>query len=586
MEWQVKEKKNRPKSMKNSETEINKNKSTEEALRQSEERYRTTLSSIEDGYFEVDLAGTMIFCNEANALMFGYTTSEMIGMNYRDYTDSDNAKKVFEIFNRVYRTGLAHKGFEWEVFDKNGSRVNVETSVSLILDSNHQKIGFRGILRDVTKQKRAEAALKESEEKYRSILESIQEGYYEIDLKGNHVFFNDAFCNILGVPRDELQGMSYKKIVDASHIQSTFDIFNQVYKTGGSTGDFSWELTRRDGSKRHVEFSISLRKDLTGNPIGFKGIARDVSERRRSEKALRESEAKYRTLFEAAQAAIFLINEDRFIDCNSYTYKMFGCTREQIIGKSPSDFSPPRQPDGLDSKEKAMEKNKAALQGEPQFFEWKHIRRNGVPFDAEINLNRIEINGEFFLLAIARDISDQKQAEEALKAMSLMDDLTGLYNRRGFLTLAGQELKIANRMKRGTFLLFTDLDDLKVINDTFGHLQGDQALIDTAHILKDTFRDPDILARIGGDEFVILAVEAASEAGPELLLERLQKNLDFFNEKTSRPYQLSLSMGVVSYDPDHPVSIDNLLIQADNHMYEEKQRKKKFKSTQLKMGFK
>ena len=138
-------------------------------------------------------------------------------------------------------------------------------------------------------------------------------------------------------------------------------------------------------------------------------------------------------------------------------------------------------------------------------------------------------------------------------------------------------------MERGTFLLFADLDDLKGINDTLGHLEGDQALKDIAHILKETFRDPDILARIGGDEFVILAIEGASEAGPELLVERLRKNLELSNKESSRPYNLSLSMGAAGYDPEHPVSIETLLLEADRNMYEEKHGKRK--STQLRIEF-
>ena len=484
-------------------------------------------------------------------------------------------KKVFEVFHQVYQTGLPHKGFIWELIDRNGKRLFVDTSVSLILGSNHQKIGFRGILRDITKQRQAEAALRESEEKYRNILESIQEGYYETDLKGNYVFFNEAFANILGVSKNELQGKSYKGFVDNQGFQRTFETFNQVFRTGKPAMVYGWEAIRKDGSKRFLEVSISLRKDSAGNPIGFKGIVRDVSERKRAEKALLESEAKYRTLFEAAQSGIFLVRDDQFIDCNSHTLKIFGCAREQIIGRRPFEFSPPNQPDGRNSREKALEKINAALKGEPQLFEWRHIRLDGTSFEAEVSLNRTEIGGELFVQAIVRDITDNKQAEEALKAMSLVDDLTGLYNRRGFLTLAEQELKMVNRTKRGTFLLFADLDGLKEINDTFGHLEGDRALVDIARIFKESFREPDILARIGGDEFVILAKEGASKSGPEIFMERLHKTLRLFNEKTERGYKLSLSMGVVAYDPEQPVSIETLLAQADSLMYEEKLGKKK-----------
>jgi diguanylate cyclase (GGDEF)-like protein/PAS domain S-box-containing protein len=540
-----------------------------------EGRFHSILDSMEDGYFEVDLTGTMLFCNKAIARLFSFNSPEELkGMNYSEYTDPQNAQKVYEVFNQVYQTGQPYKGFQWEIKYDQGKTAYVDTSVSLILDAEQSKAGFRGILRDVTLQRMTEAALRESEEKYRNILESIQEGYYEVDLKGNYRFFNEALADILGVSKGELQGMNYKTFVEETALQKTFEIFNQVFKTGKPATAYGWEALRKDGSRRYLEVSIALIRDRDGQPVGFKGIARDVSERKWSEKALLESEAKYRTLFEAAQSAIFLIREDQFIDCNSHTLKIFGCKREQIIGRRPFDLSPPKQPDGRDSREKAREKIRAALRGVPQLFEWKHLRLDGTPFDAEVSLNRTEIGGDFFVQAIVRDITDEKLAEEALKTMSLIDDLTGLYNRRGFLTLAGQEIKAANRRRERTYLIFVDLDDMKGINDTFGHLEGDQALIYTAGILKGSFREPDILARIGGDEFVILAREGAFKAGPSLLMNRVLNNLNQHNEKKQAAYQLSLSMGTVAYDPDHPIPLEALLAQADSLMYQEKQRKK------------
>ena len=162
--------------------------------------------------------------------------------------------------------------------------------------------------------------------------------------------------------------------------------------------------------------------------------------------------------------------------------------------------------------------------------------------------------------------------QEQLRALSLVDELTGLYNRRGFLTLAQQQLKLANRTKRGMLLLFADLDDLKGINDTLGHHEGDLALIQTANTLKDAFRESDIIGRIGGDEFAVLAIGASKESA-EILTTRLQERLEARNAKANPRYKLSLSAGIAYYDPECPCSIDELLARADRLMYEQKRGK-------------
>jgi diguanylate cyclase (GGDEF)-like protein len=166
----------------------------------------------------------------------------------------------------------------------------------------------------------------------------------------------------------------------------------------------------------------------------------------------------------------------------------------------------------------------------------------------------------------------RQQAEEVIHNSSITDELTSLLNRRGFFTLAEQQLKIARRTGREMVLLFADLDKLKLVNDTLGHAEGDQALRETATILKNTFRESDIIARIGGDEFVMLAVETP-ENNAGILRKHLQEKVDAYNSKENVPYKLSLSFGVVRFDPRVPATIDELLIQADAVMYEEKQGK-------------
>lgn len=176
-----------------------------------------------------------------------------------------------------------------------------------------------------------------------------------------------------------------------------------------------------------------------------------------------------------------------------------------------------------------------------------------------------------FTIRFNKMMRDHRE-EEALLALSLTDELTGLYNRRRFFVLAEQYLKVAIRTKKRSLLLFIDMDDLKWINDHYGHSEGDQALIDFANILKKTFRESDIIARIGGDEFVVLLLESTTE-NCEILITRLYENLKDYNAKGAQRYILSISLGTARFDPEYPIPIDELLSKADALMYAQKRRR-------------
>jgi diguanylate cyclase (GGDEF)-like protein len=193
---------------------------------------------------------------------------------------------------------------------------------------------------------------------------------------------------------------------------------------------------------------------------------------------------------------------------------------------------------------------------------------------AEMRVGQIESGGETFYVANLRDVTDLVRLREELRVMSLIDELTGLCNRRGFLNLAQQQLKIANRTQQGLLLIFIDLDDMKWINDTLGHHVGDLALIETANLLKETFRESDIIARIGGDEFVVLAIEVRKDSA-EILTGRLQKKVDARNSMGNHRYKLSISIGTTRYDPECEASITGLMTQADALMYEHKRSKQR-----------
>ncbi len=169
---------------------------------------------------------------------------------------------------------------------------------------------------------------------------------------------------------------------------------------------------------------------------------------------------------------------------------------------------------------------------------------------------------------------ERHRLTSALRSLSLIDDLTGLYNRRGFADLGEQHLKLARRSGRAVLLVYLDVDRLKTINDTLGHHVGDRALIRVADLLRDTFRQSDIIARMGGDEFAVLALEASEENEVELL-QRLRERTITINQRTREPYRLSISIGTARFDGEGRTRLDDLLTQADEAMYQEKRAKRK-----------
>ena len=252
-----------------------------------EEKYRSILENIQEGYFEVDLAGNFTFLNDSVCRVLGYSREELMGINNRHYTtDKETAQKVFQAFHQVYTTGVPLKEFGWNITRKDGNKRYVEGSISLLKDSSGKATGFRGVSHDVTERKQAEKALRQSEEKYRSILENIQEAYFEVDLAGNFTFYNDSLCRLTGCGREELIGANYRQFSNEEMSQKAFKAFNKVFSTAEPIEGFDWQIMRKDGSKRYIEASVSLQKKSSGQPSGFKGVIRDITERKRIEQEL------------------------------------------------------------------------------------------------------------------------------------------------------------------------------------------------------------------------------------------------------------------------------------------------------------
>lgn len=296
---------------------------------------------------------------------------------------------------------------------------------------------------------------------------------------------------------------------------------------------------------------------------------------RTMEKRYLESEKRYQDLLDHLPVGVYRTTPDgRIIEANPALAKMLGyASHEDLKDVNVKDLY-------VRSKDRTEHLKK--LDAEGTFFaEFELRRKDGlIIWGRDYPRAVIDAGGKIkYYDGILVDITEQKKAQEELngaleklETLSLQDDLTGLYNRRGFFTIASEYFRMADRERVKMFLLFMDLDNLKNINDTLGHHKGDQALIGIAGILNTTFRRSDVKGRMGGDEFAVFPVGASRE-GMERAISRLKKNIAAFNRSKKNPFHLSVSMGISHYDPEHPTSIDELIVRADKLMYEEKRRK-------------
>ncbi len=317
---------------------------------------------------------------------------------------------------------------------------------------------------------------------------------------------------------------------------------------------------------------LRLAEKIGMQIAGAVANAQFFADLKKTETSLRESEARFRALFEQATVGVAEMDivTGRFLTVNRRFCEIVGRTAEETLATT---FLAITHPEDLHLHD---EKTALLMAGKIGHFtlEKRYVRKDGAIVWVNITISPLWERGKATgrYISVVQDVTERRRMEEEIREMSLRDPLTELYNRRGFITLAEQQLRAANRANRQMLLAFIDVDDLKQINDKLGHEEGDKALSDTARIIRRTFRDSDIIARLGGDEFAVLAIDAA-DLNPDAFSQRLQLHIDAFNEQKSRKYKLAMSRGSAIYDPESPVSLDKLMSSADGMMYAQKKSK-------------
>lgn len=301
-------------------------------------------------------------------------------------------------------------------------------------------------------------------------------------------------------------------------------------------------------------------------------LNRHIAEQERIGRALRETEEHFRNAFDYAAIGMALVSpQGAWLRVNRSLCELVGYTEQELLA---SNFQAVTHADDLGNDLANLYR---LMQGETLTcqVEKRYVHRLGQIVWAlnSVSLVRDSDDSPAHFIFQIQDITERKRAEAALQSLSLVDELTGLYNRRGFLAVSEQHLAAIRRNEKIPVVLYADLDGLKEINDSLGHHEGDRALVKAAEIFKETFRSSDILARLGGDEFVALAAVGPEES-TESLAVRLQEKFSASNSSENRAYDLSISVGLARFDTEEGHSIEDLMARADRSMYENKRRKR------------
>lgn len=390
-------------------------------LKESEERWQFAIEGAGDGLWDWNIETNRVFFSRQWKAMLGYGEDE-IGDSLNEWErllHPDDRVRAQEELERHIRGKNPVYTCEQRLLCKDGSyKWILDRGRVMTWTPDGKPLRAIGTHTDIDSRKRTDEALQESESKFRDLAEKSIVGIYLIQ-DDVLQYVNAEFARIFGYEPGEVAGrLRLEDIIHPGDLPLVRGMIGKRLSGELKSLRYDFRVLRRNGEVRYAEV-YSSRTTFRGKPAVI-GTLLDVTERKYAEQRLRDSEEKFRVLFESANDAIVLWDEEHFIDCNRKALEMFGIeSKEQIMGQPFSIASPLHQPDGRLSEEVARERIRAAQEGTPQFYEWQHVRRDGSVLEAEINLHAVDLQGRKLVQAIVRDVTERKRNEEVLQRLSL-----------------------------------------------------------------------------------------------------------------------------------------------------------------------
>ncbi|HXG59517.1 MAG TPA: PAS domain S-box protein [Thermoanaerobaculia bacterium] len=504
--------------------------------------------------------------NRAWTEQIGYDADVVAGLAFSDIVHPEDREHYAEIVRQV----VAGRTVTFEVRIRTSDSLVVPFEGTSSLATVDGVPAILTVFRDITEQKRVLALLTQSEQRFRAISLYAPVGIFETDARGECTYVNDCWCEMTGLTPVEALGSGWR---EAIHPEDRDLVYREWDAAVASRGEFRLEYRYRNvrsGETVWLEGRAVPLEGAAGSMEGYLGIALDMTARKKAEAALTDSEARYRDLVESSPGVICTHDlQGKLLSVNPAAAAALGSEPGAFVGKNLVDVTAPWARDELPKYLERIVRERSdhgllavvTASGDERIWSYNSVLRR-------------DPNGVEYVLAHALDVTELKRTEEQVRALSLTDELTGLSNRRGFLILADQQLRVVRsaRIPQTLMLVFGDLDGLKTINDTLGHEAGDAAIRECARLLREACRDSDIIARLGGDEFVILAISATPD--PEVFFARIRKHFDDWNAQPGSPFRLSISLGARVIAPGETASVAEMIADADREMYVTKRRAK------------